>query len=103
MIDNEIAVVLMMMSALAPAIAYLMMIDCWGQDGNDVSFLYLGPLKPLLDPRGLGRVVANSTGYFGSDFGRKSVYRYMGFDAGLYRSSVSLDNTRCRCTDTEFD
>ena len=91
----------LMMSA--PAIAYLMVIGCWVLDGNDVSSLYLGPSKSLLEPRALGRVVANSTGcYFGSDFGCKSVYRYMDYDAGLYRPFVLLDSNRCMCTDTEF-
>ena len=106
MIDNEIAAaaLLMMTSVPAATIDLMVMIDRWGLDGNDVSSLHLGPSKSLLEPRDLGRVVANSTGcYFGSDFGCKSVYRYMDYDAGLYRPFVLLDNTRCMCTDTEFD
>ena len=88
-----------LMSALA--IAYLMVVD-WVLDGNGVSSPYLGPSESLLEPRPLGRVVANSTGYFDSDFGCKSVYRHMDYDAGLYRPFV-LNSTRCMCMDTEFD
>ena len=61
MIDNEAAVVLMMMMP-APVFAHLMAIDCWGLDGSDVASPYPGASKPLLEPRHLGRVVANSTG-----------------------------------------
>ena len=57
----------------------------------------------------LDRVVANSTGwcYFGSDFGCKSVHRYMDYDAGLYRPFVLLlllllDSTHYMCMDIEF-
>ena len=103
MVDNEVVAaaaaltMISMMSALAA-------IDCWDQDGNDVTSPYLEPSKSLLEPRDLGRVVANSIGYyFDSDFGCKSVYRYMDYDAGLYRPFVLLDNIRCMCTDTEFD
>jgi len=99
MIDNEIAAALMSV----PAVAYLTVIECWRQDGNDVSFLYPGPLKPLLERRLLDRVFANSIGYFGSDFACKSVYRYMDYDAELYRPFVLLTDTRCMCTDTESD
>ena len=42
-----------------PVIAHLMAIDCWALDGNDVASLYLGPSRPLLESRDLGRVVAN--------------------------------------------
>ena len=83
------------------AIAYLMVFD-WVLGGNDVSSLYLGPSKSLLEPKNLGKGVANSTGYLGSDFGCKSVYRHMDYDAGLYRPFV-LDSTHCMCTDTELD
>lgn len=111
MVGNVIAaaaalLMLMLMSALA--IAHLMVLDCWVLDGNDVSSLYLEPSE-FLEPRDLGRVVANSTGcYFGSDFGCKSVHRYMDYDAELYRPFVVLllleeDSTRRMCTDTEFD
>ena len=75
MIEIEIAAALMMMPA--QAVVYLMEIDCWGLYGNDVLSQYLGPSKSLLERRNLGRVVANLAGYFGSDFGRNFVYRYM--------------------------
>ena len=99
MVHNEIAAALM----FALGIEYPTVIDCWGPDGNDVSSLYLGPSKSLLESRALGKDVANSTGYFDSDFVCKFVHRYMEYDAGLYRPFVSLDNTRCMCTDTETD
>ena len=103
-IDDEIAAVLMISMMTAPAIAYLTEIGRWDLDENDASSLYPGLSKPLLEQKDLGRVVANSTGYFGSDLGCKSVYRYMDYDAGLYRPLLLLvGNTRCMCTDTEFD
>ena len=99
----ELAAALLMASA--PAIASLMVVGCWDLHGIDVPSLYLGSSKSLLEPMVLGRVVANSTGrYFGSDFGCKSVYRYMDYDVGLYRPCVCVfDSNRCMCTDTEFD
>jgi len=79
----------------ASALAYLRVIDQI-QDENDVSILYLGPLKSLLGQlRALGMVAANSTGHFRSDFGCNFAYR-------LYRP-FALDSTRCMCMDTVFD
>ena len=57
MVDNEVAAALMMMPV--PVLAHLMAIDCWGLDENGVASLYLGPSRPLLESRDLGRVVAN--------------------------------------------